>query len=78
MKRILKTTLFLAALAFLASPAPSTAEEPTLPACAANGDMDADGVADADDSDEADSCLASSTGLEDCSTGAGDGIPDCQ
>lgn len=54
------------------------ADPPALPACAADGDKDGDGVADADDSDEADSCRASSTGFEDCSTGAGDGLPDCQ
>lgn len=53
------------------------AEEP-LPYCAADGDLDGDGIADEIDSDETDSCLASGSGFEDCSTGAGDGIPDCQ
>jgi hypothetical protein len=53
-------------------------EGPSLPTCAVNGDKDGDGVVDWDDSDEADSCLVSSVGLEDCNTGAGDGLPDCE
>lgn len=50
----------------------------SLPACATDGDKDGDGVADAVDSDEYDSCQATSGGYENCTTGAGDGLPDCQ
>lgn len=49
-----------------------------LPACDLSGDMDQDGVLDEDDSDELDSCEDSSTGLEDCESGQGDGEPDCE
>jgi len=76
-----KTIALIAAAALLAigiviaSPA---VRAQSLPACATDGDMDSDGVPDAQDSDETDSCLVSSSGYEDCSTGAGDGIPDCQ
>lgn len=74
---IIGITSMLAFAGFMLTPLSIMAEEP-LPACATNGDLDSDGVFDIDDSDETDSCLASSTGLEDCSTGAGDGVPDCQ
>ena len=55
--------------------ATETAPEP--PPCNTDGDMDADGISDDEDVDETDSCQASSTGVEDCETGAGDGVPDC-
>lgn len=74
---ILSLLTALSLVVFTAAPQTARADDP-LPACATDGDMDGDGVLDVDDSDETDSCLASSTGLEDCSTGAGDGLPDCQ
>ncbi len=53
------------------------AQSEPLPACSLVGDKDLDGIPDVVDSDEVDSCIASSTGYEDCTTGAGDGLPDC-
>lgn len=52
-------------------------QNPTLPVCANDGDYDQDGVADAVDADETDSATATSTGLENTQTGAGDGVADC-
>jgi len=82
MKRILMTIALASIFAIggftLFHPSQSHAENQSLPTCATDGDMDGDGVLDADDSDETDSCLASSTGDEDCTTGAGDGHPDCE
>ena len=68
----------LSLVAFTAAPQTAQAEDPPLPACATDGDMDGDGVPDETDSDETDSCLATSTGLEDCFYGTGDGQPDCR
>jgi len=63
----------------LFAPRQTRADEPApLPACATDGDKDGDGIADEVDNDETDSCKASSTGRENCDTGAGDGLPDCQ
>ena len=77
MKRILIiAAVALAGIGLTVIPQASQAQ--SLPACALDGDKDGDGIVDEDDSDDADSCLASSSGLEDCMTGAGDGIPDCQ
>ena len=80
MNRILIAAFLVAGPGLLFTPGMLEAQSQSiaLPACASNGDMDGDGVPDAYDSDEKDSCLASWTGYEDCSTGAGDGIPDCQ
>jgi hypothetical protein len=85
--RMTTRTLKLAALAALTvalagglhatlTAAPAKAEA-TLPVCATSGDKDGDGVADADDSTQTDSCTLTSTGFENCLTGEGDGIPDC-
>lgn len=60
------------------APLAAYAQSQELPACQTAGDKDGDGVLDLVDSDEVDSCTASSTGLEDCLTGAGDGLLDCQ
>jgi hypothetical protein len=77
MKRILIiAAVVFAGIGLAAIPCASLAQ--SLPACSLDGDKDGDGILDADDSDETDSCLESNSGLEDCSTGAGDGVPDCQ
>jgi hypothetical protein len=70
----MKKILLLLAMSFLIG-TPSIAQ--SVPVCAVNGDMDSDGVLDDVDSDETDSCLATSSGHEDCTTGAGDGVADC-
>lgn len=51
-----------------------------LEACGTTGDQDGDGVPDASDSSQTDSCFIDETGLREnsCETGAGDGIPDCE
>lgn len=80
-KTMKRTLFFITCLGLLLAFSPYNdvaAADPVLPACEVDGDMDQDGVADLLDSDETDSCLQSSTGLEDCITGAGDGYPDCQ
>jgi hypothetical protein len=76
MRNLLIALFAACALAvFMAAPQTASAEDP-LPCAATDGDMDGDGVLDEDDSDELDACHLSSSGLEDCSTGAGDGLPD--
>lgn len=49
-----------------------------LESCGTTGDQDGDLVPDNVDSSQNDSCTATATGFEDCTTGAGDGIPDCE
>ncbi len=76
MKKIVFTlTTFTAAVLIMGSAFGS--ESQNLAACVAGNDWDQDGKLNADDVTPDDSCSATSTGLEDCSTGAGDGIPDC-
>jgi hypothetical protein len=80
----MRRLLLLLFLAFIAAPRAGGADDstadppPPLPPCATDGDMDGDGVPDDLDSAMTDSCTASASGFEDCDTGAGDGIPDCQ
>ena len=76
MKTMIKI-LFVLAFA-VGTPVFAAHADDQLPACATNGDKDGDGVSDVDDQTETDSCTLTSTGFEDCETGAGDGIPDCQ
>lgn len=80
MRSILTTlgVVVLLALGGVALLPDDVSAQTSLPPCASDGDKDGDGVADWVDSDETDSCTASFTGVEDCSTGAGDGLPDCQ
>lgn len=79
MKKIALSLILGCILTVSASVRTSSADNPVdLPVCATNGDKDGDGVSDAVDSSEADSCIATSTGYENCATGAGDGIDDCQ
>jgi hypothetical protein len=75
MKKLTATFVLLGALA-LSFPAIGFADT-SLPACATNGDKDGDGVLDSADQTDTDSCTLTDTGFEDCSTGAGDGLPDC-
>ena len=63
-------------LAAYGSPTQGSAQG-SLPACVPGNDWDQDGVANDDDVTADDSCNATSTGIEDCTTGAGDGQPDC-
>jgi hypothetical protein len=78
MKRVLIAFALVAAAGLLLTPSSPRAQSVSLPLCATDGDKDRDGVPDVLDADETDSCLASSSGYEDCTTGVGDGIPDCQ
>ena len=78
MTRRIATIIALLAVVLFCAPQSGLAQSQGLPACAATGDKDGDGVSDEADSDEADSCTASTSGLEDCATGAGDGLPDCE
>lgn len=77
MLRLLKVA---GVVALLGLPAGSALAQEELPECAAGDDYDADGVPNLDDSDETDSCQLDprDSGLTDCQTGAGDGVPDCR
>lgn len=74
----MKTLNVLFLLAILGLSTQTALADDQLPVCAANGDKDGDGVPDAQDQTDDDSCTSTHTGFEDCATGAGDGLPDCQ
>lgn len=76
----LRLLLLTVLCALWATPAWSQDSSDTLPACAPGDDYDGDGVPNLEDSDETDSCQLDprGTGLVDCTTGAGDGFPDCR
>jgi hypothetical protein len=80
MKRIIISVGIVLGLGLCLSPRKlwAQAEIGSLPPCATDGDKDQDGVPDELDVEEQDSCLASSSGYEDCEYGEGDGLPDCR
>ena len=78
--------LMISIILMIASCATNDDNKPTgttaqaLETCGTTGDQDSDGVPDASDSSQTDSCLLDphGFGLNDCATGAGDGLPDCE
>jgi hypothetical protein len=77
-------TFIFATIAMLAASCTSanntgTADQ-ALESCGTAGDQDGDLVPDLLDSSQTDSCLLdpNNFGFNDCTTGAGDGIPDCE
>jgi hypothetical protein len=79
MKRIIISIGIVLGLGVLLSPRllRAQAHGNSLPPCATDGDKDGDGVPDEVDVEEQDSCIASTSGYEDCDYGEGDGLPDC-
>lgn len=77
MKTITLTLAAFAASALIGGSYASGDGPQAIPACVTGSDWDQDGRSNDTDVTADDSCTASTTGAEDCSTGAGDGIPDC-
>lgn len=82
----MRTFLLIMISAFIAGCASKDDGEPVgtnaqaIETCGTTGDQDGDLVPDLLDTSQTDSCLSDpyGFGLNDCSTGAGDGIPDCE